>query len=181
MSTEMSTTLSRVCRWNCREGTVRMLESALGVWMTSWLVVPRPSPTVVRVYSNSCSSLPPSATKKKYPLMTPLWHHSEEIKYRTYNYGSVIHVLSRSMEWDESRYIQVNTVLFLCHSWITWNYITWFTEKSICPFFNFDVILDLLVFSQIIVVWWFDFGVIINRGCSLTSHLMCCEISQISN
>lgn len=112
MSTEMSTTLSRVCRWNCREGTVRMLESALGVWMTSWLVVPRPSPTVVRVYSNSCSSLPPSATKKKYPLMTPLWHHTEEIKYRTYNYGSVIHVLSRSMEWDESRYIQVNTFLF---------------------------------------------------------------------
>lgn len=99
MSTEMSTTLSRVCRWNCREGTVRMLESALGVWMTSWLVVPRPSPTVVRVYSNSCSSLPPSATKKKYPLMTPLWHHSEEIKYRTYNYGSVIHVLSRSILW----------------------------------------------------------------------------------
>lgn len=128
MSTEMSTTLSRVCRWNCREGTVRMLESALGVWMTSWLVVPRPSPTVVRVYSNSCSSLPPSATKKKYPLMTPLWHHSEEIKYRTYNYGSVIHVLSRSMEWDESRYIQVNNNLKL------YNMIY---RKINLPFFQF--------------------------------------------
>lgn len=133
MSTEMSTTLSRVCRWNCREGTVRMLESALGVWMTSWLVVPRPSPTVVRVYSNSCSSLPPSATKKRYPLMTPLWH-------QTYNYGSVIHVLSRSMEWDESRYIQVNTFLFLCHSLSFMNNLKLYNmiyREINLPFFQF--------------------------------------------
>lgn len=65
MSTEISVTFRRVSRWNCRDGTVRMLASLFGVWMTSWLVMPRPSPTVVRVYCNSCSNRPPSTTQKQ--------------------------------------------------------------------------------------------------------------------
>lgn len=35
MLIEMFIILSRVCRWNCREGMVRMLEFVLGVWMIS--------------------------------------------------------------------------------------------------------------------------------------------------
>lgn len=65
MSTEISVTFRRVSRWNCRDGTVRMLASLFGVWMTSWLVMPRPSPTVVRVYCSSCSNRPPSTTQKQ--------------------------------------------------------------------------------------------------------------------
>lgn len=133
--TSICTNVHALTRQTCRprcpplwagsvDGTVERARS--GCWSPPWgsgwpadSSCPAPPPPSSGCTLTPVLVFPPLQPKKKYPLMTPLWHHSEEIKYRTYNYGSVIHVLSRSMEWDESRYIQVNTFLFLCHSWIT--------------------------------------------------------------